>query len=61
MLYQILKSASEQFPNNIAANHENKEYSYRELLQLTDRLAISLEKLGLQQGDKLAFYQTHYP
>ncbi len=56
MLYQILKSASEQFPKHIAANHENKKYSYRELLHLIDRLATSLENLGPQQGDKLAFF-----
>lgn len=61
MLYRILKNASEQFPDHIAAIHENKDYRYRELLQLTDRLAVSLENLGLQQGNKLAIFLYNCP
>ena len=61
MLYQILKDSSERYPDNIAAVYENREYSYRELLRLTDQVADSLLDLGLQKGDRLAFYLFNRP
>ena len=61
MLYQLLKDTSERCPGNIAAVYDNREYSYRELLQSTDRMADSLLDLGLKRGDRLAFYLFNRP
>jgi long-chain acyl-CoA synthetase len=61
MLYQLLKNSSERYPDNVAVVYSNREYRYRELLQATDRLAASLQKLGLRRGDRLAFYLYNSP
>ncbi|MEA3417762.1 MAG: AMP-binding protein, partial [Campylobacterota bacterium] len=61
MLYQILKDASERHPDNIAAVYDNREYSYQELLHLTDRMANSLLDIDLKKGDRLAFYLYNSP
>lgn len=61
MLYQILKETSACSPDNFAAAYDNREYSYRELLQSTDRMANSLLNLGLKRGDRLAFYLFNRP
>ncbi len=61
MLYEILKNATERFPDNIAVLDGSKQFTYRELLQLTDRLAVSLERVGLQQGDRLSFFLYNCP
>lgn len=61
MLYQLLKKTSERYPGNVAAAYNNREYSYQELLRLTDRMANSLLDLGLKRGDRLAFYLFNSP
>lgn len=61
MLYHILKESSDRFPDNVAALYQGREYTYRELLQLTDCLASGLEALGLRQGDRLAFFLYNCP
>lgn len=61
MLYQLLKDSSDRCPDNIAAVYENRKYSYRELLRLTDQMAESLLHRGLNRGDRLAFYLFNSP
>jgi len=61
LLYQILKDTSERLPNKIAAVYDNKEYTYHELLLLTDRMANALLRLSLKKGDRLAFYLYNCP
>ncbi len=61
MLYQILKDTSERLPKKIAAVYDNKEYTYHELILLTDRMANALLRLGLKKGDRLAFYLYNCP
>ncbi|WP_415406134.1 class I adenylate-forming enzyme family protein [Sulfurovum sp. CS9] len=61
MLYQILKDTSERLPNKIAAVYDDREYTYHELLLLTDRMANALLRLGMKKGDRLAFYLYNCP
>ena len=61
MLYQILKDTSERLPNKIAAVYNKREYTYHELLLLTDKMANSLQNIGLKKGDRLAFYLYNCP
>ncbi len=61
MLYKILKDTSERLPNKIAAVYDDREYTYHELLLLTDRMANALLRLGLKKGDRLAFYLYNCP
>ena len=61
MLYQILKETTKRLPEKVAAVYDNREYTYKELLNLTDRMADSLYNLGLKQGDRLAFYLFNCP
>ena len=61
MLYQILKDTSERLPSKIAAVYDNREYTYYELILLSDRMANALLRLGLKKGDRLAFYLYNCP
>jgi len=61
MLYQLLKNTSERLPHKVAAVYDSREYTYRELLSLVDRMADSLWSLGLKKGDRLAFYLFNSP
>ena len=61
MLYQILKNTSERLPNKIATVYNDKEYTYHELLLITDRMANALLRLGMKKGDRLAFYLYNCP
>ncbi|MEA3434784.1 MAG: AMP-binding protein, partial [Campylobacterota bacterium] len=61
MLYQILKKTSDRLPHKAAVVYNNIEYTYRELLSSTDRMADSLVNLGLKKGDRLAFFLYNCP
>ncbi|MEA3456926.1 MAG: AMP-binding protein, partial [Campylobacterota bacterium] len=61
MLYQLLKNTSERLPHKVAAVYDSREYTYRELLSLVDRMADSLLRLGLKKDDRLAFYLFNSP
>lgn len=61
MLYQILKDTSERLPNKTALVYDGREYTYHEILLLTDSMADALLKMGMKQGDRLAFYLYNCP
>ena len=61
MLYQILKKTSERLPDKVAISYEKREYTYRELLDSVDRVADSFLKLGLDRGDRIAFFLFNSP
>jgi long-chain acyl-CoA synthetase len=61
MLYDILVSSSERFGDHAAVAYGGRQYSYRELLQMTDALSCSLQELGLKRGERLALYLYNCP
>jgi long-chain acyl-CoA synthetase len=55
MLNSLLDNTAGKFPLKIALNFQGKDYTYTELSDLTQRLAISLLQRGVNQGDRVAF------
>ena len=51
----LLSKSAKQFPEKIALVIEQQSYSYQQLDELTQRLAASLLKKGISQGDRVTF------
>ena len=54
-----LRQAAEQFPNKVAViepEADGREWTYRELEELSSALAAALAALGVQPGDRVALW-----
>ena len=51
---QLLTKSARTFPENLAIAYSSKEWTYAEFNARTNRLANGLNRLGVQQGDKVA-------
>ncbi|MFH0844163.1 MAG: class I adenylate-forming enzyme family protein [Pseudomonadota bacterium] len=56
----LVRSAS-RYPNNIAIWFGEREYTYRELREVVDRMAGSLLRLGLKRGDRVGVLFPDWP
>ncbi|MFB4474252.1 AMP-binding protein, partial [Oceanobacillus caeni] len=56
------RRAIKYYPDKIAVIDENKEFTYREFGERTDRLAVALHEAGIREGDHVAVMlpNTHY-
>jgi long-chain acyl-CoA synthetase len=61
MLYDILKHSGERFSDHTAVVYDGREYTYRELLRMTDTLSDALRELGLKRGERLSLYLYNCP
>jgi fatty-acyl-CoA synthase len=57
----ILSLTAARFPNKTALVFEGARYSYRQLDELSDRLANSLAGLGAKRGEKIALLSRNSP
>jgi long-chain acyl-CoA synthetase len=55
-LFQFLSRAAKMWPESIAFSCREKRLSYRELDELTNRLAAGLNNLGVSKGDKVTLF-----
>ena len=60
---QLLKDVANELPNNIGLEYNTREYSltWKELDELTDKIAKGFMNLGVQKGDKVAIWATNIP
>ena len=60
---QLLKDVASELPNNIGLEYNTREYSltWKELDELTDKVAKGFMSLGVQKGDKVAIWATNIP
>ena len=49
-----LRQNSESFPDKIAVNHQDKEYSYSEIWSSAEKISEFLRQNGLSKGDRVA-------
>lgn len=56
------RRAIKYYPDKVAVIDEDKEFTYREFGERTDRLAVALHEAGIQEGDHVAVMlpNTHY-
>jgi len=55
MLNLLLENTSAKFLDNSALIFEGKNFTYADLSGLTQRLAVSLQRRGINAGDRIAF------
>lgn len=55
---QHLRLATEKFPNReaLVSCHENKRFTFSDVLEKADRLAAGLQQLGLKGGDRVGIW-----
>ena len=58
-LAQILPHAAQKFGRKTALIMDGRELSFRELDALSNALARSLVKLGIEPGDRVTFYSPN--
>lgn len=60
-MYQILESSATKWPFRLAIIFDSIEITYAELLNLCQRFANALHRLGLKQGDRVAIHLPNSP
>ncbi len=60
-IYRILDDSAKMFPEHIASIFYGKKLTYRELKDLSDRFAESLQEMGIGKGDKVALLLPNFP
>jgi len=60
-IYQAFNAAVARFPDNPALIYLGKEFTYSQLKDLVERIAASLNHLGVEKGDRAIIYLTTTP
>ena len=60
-LHHFLEESARKYPDNVATVIQGGKLTYKELNQLTDRLAAALYDLGVRKGDRVALYLPNCP
>ena len=60
-LHELLRKSARNFPEKTAIVYFDKEMSYRELDDLSDKFAAALDGLGIKKGDKVAIFLLNIP
>jgi long-chain acyl-CoA synthetase len=60
-LYDFLDDSAEENPNKKAIIFYDKEITYKELKNLSDRFAFSLQKQGIHKGDRIVLLLPNCP
>ena len=53
-LYEVAKKNAQVFPDCLAAVDENKRLTFKQFLDVVNRLAVGLRKEGIKRGDRIA-------
>ena len=56
---RCLRYAERQFPNNTAVVCDDRRFSYKQFAERTARLGGSLQAMGIEAGDRVAFLSTN--
>jgi long-chain acyl-CoA synthetase len=60
-LYEFLEKSARDYPDRPAVIFRNNPLTYRQLNNLTDRLAAALAGVGVKKGDRVAIYMPNSP
>lgn len=60
-LYHFLESSAERYPDQACTIFKGAEVSYREMNELTDRLAAGLADIGVKKGDRVGIFMPNTP
>jgi long-chain acyl-CoA synthetase len=60
-LFRLLQEAAQKYPDASCTIFKGAKISYREMDELTDRLAAGLSGLGLKKGDRVGIFMPNTP
>jgi long-chain acyl-CoA synthetase len=60
-LFYFLEESARKYPNSPCTIFRHATITYREMNELTDRLAAGLSELGLKKGDRVGIYIPNTP
>ncbi len=60
-LFQLLADSASKYPNTPCTIFKGAEITYREMDELTDRLAAGLAELGVNKGDRIGLFMPNTP
>jgi long-chain acyl-CoA synthetase len=60
-VYQALEDAAAKYPGQTAVLYQERKISYRELKELSDRMAATLVALGVRRGDRVCLFMPNCP
>lgn len=60
-LFQLLTDSARKYPNTPCTIFKGAEITYREMDELTDRLAAGLAELGIKKGDRIGLFMPNTP
>jgi long-chain acyl-CoA synthetase len=60
-LFYFLEESARKYPNSPCAIFKHSVITYREMNELTDRLAAGLTELGLKKGDRVGIFMPNTP
>jgi long-chain acyl-CoA synthetase len=60
-LFHFLDDSAQKYPNQPCTIFKGAKISYREMSQLTDRLAAGLASLGIKKGDRVGLFIPNTP
>jgi long-chain acyl-CoA synthetase len=60
-LFYFLEEAAKKYPNAPCTIFKGAKISYREMNELTDRLAAGLASLGVKKGDRVGIFMPNTP
>ena len=60
-VHEQLKASSSRYPNKVATVFKGFEITYKELNELSDKLAAGLHDLGVRKGDRVALFLQNSP
>jgi amino acid adenylation domain-containing protein len=56
LLHHLLTDSADKYPNNQAVIYQDKSITYKEIDELTDKLAATLTSNSVQKGDRVGIY-----
>jgi long-chain acyl-CoA synthetase len=60
-LFHLLEEAARKYPDSPCTIFKGAKVSYREMNELTDRLAAGLASLGVKKGDRVGIFMPNTP
>ncbi len=60
-LFGLLEDSAKKYPNSICTYFKGAVLTYREMNELTDRLAAGVAELGVKKGDRVGIFMPNTP
>lgn len=60
-LFKLLEEAAEKYPDRPCTIFKGAVITYREMNELTDRLAAGLTEIGIKKGDRVGIFMPNIP